>query len=150
MNEQVTGQSADRASDSAASERAVQRVTASVGGAASTRSPRATSASGMGARSARWQWRLTVAFAVMILIPSMYGFAGKFIELVHVFRGEPGGAFAVAPIVNYLLASLGFLCMLAWASWNGMFHDVERPKFDMLEHEEQLDRVSPHASWNSR
>lgn len=150
MNEQVTGQSADRASDSAANERAVQRVAARAGGAATTGSTGAAKSSGMAARSARWQWRLTVAFAVMILIPSMYGFAGKFIELVHVFRGEPGGAFAVAPIVNYLLASLGFLCMLAWASWNGMFHDVERPKFDMLEQEEQLDRVSPHASWNSR
>ena len=155
MNEQVTGQSTEQsrasaAGESATNEGAVQRVTAPAGGAASTRPTRASKLNGMAARSARWQWRLTVAFAVMILIPSMYGFAGKFIELVHVFRGEPGGAFAVAPIVNYLLASLGFLCMLAWASWNGMFHDVERPKFDMLEHEEQLDRVSPHASWNSR
>ncbi|HND51062.1 MAG TPA: hypothetical protein PLV92_01655 [Pirellulaceae bacterium] len=87
----------------------------------------------------RVQWRLTIAFAVAILIPSMYGFAGKFIELVHIFKGEPGGAFAIAPITNYLLASLGFLCMLVWAAMNGMFHDVEQPKHMMLEHEQQLD-----------
>ena len=80
--------------------------------------------------------------ALAILIPSMYGFVGKFIELVHVYRGEPGGAFAVAPIVNYLLASLGFFCMLLWATANGMFRDVERPKHAMLEHEELLDKTN--------
>lgn len=146
MNERKNGPVAAEESKAEAIERAVQRVTAPTGGAVPSGTPRAARSSGAAARSARWQWRLTIAFAVMILIPSMYGFAGKFIELVHVFRGEPGGAFAVAPIVNYLLASLGFLCMLVWASWNGMFHDVERPKFDMLAHEEQLDRVSPRAS----
>ena len=90
----------------------------------------------------RWQWRVTMLFAVMILIPSMYGFVGKFVELVQVFRGEPGGEFAIAPILNYLLASLGFLCMLIWAVVNGMFHDVERPKLHMLEQEEQLNHAA--------
>ncbi len=92
--------------------------------------------------SNRWQWRVTILFAVMILIPSMYGFVGKFVELVQVFRGEPGGEFAIAPILNYLLASLGFLCMLIWAVANGMFNDVERPKLHMLEQEEQLNQMS--------
>ena len=96
--------------------------------------------------TSRWQWRMTIIFAIVILIPSMYGFIGKFIELVHVFQGEPGGAFAIAPMMNYLLASLGFLCMLVWATWNGMFHDVERPKLDMLEHEKLLDRGDLRAS----
>lgn len=89
--------------------------------------------------ASRWQWRVTVGFAILILIPSMYGFIGKFVELVAVFRGEPGGAFAIAPITNYLLASLGFLCMLIWATKNGMFHDVEGPKQTMLDQERELD-----------
>lgn len=92
------------------------------------------------AKTNRWQWRTTMIFAIVILIPSMYGFVGKFVELVRVFQGEPGGEFAIAPMLNYLLASLGFLCMLVWAAANGMFHDIERPKHAMLEHEEQLDR----------
>lgn len=87
-----------------------------------------------------WQVRVTLLLAVLILIPSGYGFVGKFVELVHVFRGEPGGAFAVAPIMNYLLASLGFLCLLLWAASRGMFRDIESPKHEMLEHEELLDR----------
>jgi hypothetical protein len=89
--------------------------------------------------SQRWQWRVTLLFAVLILIPSGYGFIGKFVELVNLFRNEAGGEFAVAPILNYLLASLGFFCMLVWAVVNGMFHDVERPKVALLEHEQLLD-----------
>jgi hypothetical protein len=69
----------------------------------------------------------------------MYGFVGKFIEFVHVFRGVPGGQFAVAPILNYLLASLGFFMLLLWAAANGMFTNIEQPKYAMLENEARLD-----------
>jgi hypothetical protein len=88
----------------------------------------------------RLQSWVTILLAVLILIPSMYGFVGKFIEFVHIYRGEPGGEFAVAPILNYLLASLGFFSMLLWALRNGMFHDVERPKSQFLENEALLDQ----------
>jgi hypothetical protein len=99
----------------------------------------ASSAASSATASQRWQWRVTLLFAVLILIPSGYGFIGKFVELVNLFRNEAGGEFAVAPILNYLLASLGFFCMLVWAVVNGMFHDVERPKVALLEHEQLLD-----------
>jgi hypothetical protein len=92
-------------------------------------------------RTTNWQVRITLLLAVLILIPSGYGFVGKFIELIHVYRGEPGGAFAVAPIMNYLLASLGFFCLLLWAAARGMFRDIESPKYEMLAHEEVLDRM---------
>lgn len=96
----------------------------------------------MPSKAPNWQVRVTLLLAVLILIPSGYGFAGKFIELIHVFRGEPGGAFAVAPIMNYLLASLGFFCLLLWAATHGMFRDIERPKLEMLEREDLLERQS--------
>jgi hypothetical protein len=86
-----------------------------------------------------WQYRITILLAVLILIPSGYGFIGKFIELINVAKGEAGGAFAVAPIMNYLLASLGFFCLLLWAAGRGMFRDIENPKHEMLLREAQLD-----------
>lgn len=88
--------------------------------------------------SRRQAW-VTAAMAVLILIPSLYGFAGKFVEFVHIYRGTSGGEFAVAPILNYLLASAGFFFMLLWAAWNGMFRDVEKPKVDFLVNEDRLD-----------
>ena len=86
---------------------------------------------------------VTLIFAVIILVPSMLGFGAKFLELVHTLRESPDGAFAVSPMLNYLLASMGFLCLLLWAVFNGMFHDLERPKHTMLETEHQLDESRP-------
>jgi hypothetical protein len=88
-------------------------------------------------RTRRW---VTWLMALAILIPSMWGFGTKFVEFVMTFRGESDGVFAITPILNYLLASLGFLMLLLWAIWNGMFHDIEKPKHTMLEIEKQLDR----------
>jgi hypothetical protein len=90
--------------------------------------------------ASRWTSRVTLILAVLILIPSLLGFAGKFLEFVHVFSGETDGVFAITPIVNYLLATCGFLLLLLWATVNGMFHDIERPKYTLLEREAELDR----------
>ena len=83
---------------------------------------------------------ITIIFAVPILIFSGLGFAAKFLEFIRTFQGESEGVFAITPMVNYLLASGGFLCLLAWAIMNGMFHDIEQPKHTMLENDAALDR----------
>jgi hypothetical protein len=85
---------------------------------------------------------VTLTMAVIILVPSMMGFGAKLVEFIHTFRGQRDGVFAITPMINYLLATLGFLCMLIWATLNGMFRDMERPKETMLEQERQLDRDS--------
>jgi hypothetical protein len=90
----------------------------------------------------KWHRRLLrTFFALLVLLPCMYGFCTKFWELVVICQGDMTGAFAIAPIVNYLLASAGFLLLLGWAAANGMFRDIERPKQTMLEHERWLDRT---------
>ena len=84
---------------------------------------------------------VTLLFAVAVLVPSFYGFSGKFIEFISIFRGDIDGVFAISPIVNYLLASTGFFCLFGWAACQGMFSDVEKPKQTFLETEAMLDRV---------
>ena len=81
----------------------------------------------------------TVGFALLILIPSMIGFSNKFREFVLLIRGDVDGIFAITPVVNYLLASLGFFCLFFWAIYQGMFRDIEAPKFQLLENERKLD-----------
>ena len=100
-------------------------------------------------RSARLTFVFTVVLALLILIPSMLGFIAKFIELVAVLNGEPDGVFALTPILNYLLASLGFFCLLLWAAGRGMFRDVESAKREMLEREDLLDGVV-HSEFKDR
>ena len=81
----------------------------------------------------------TVGFALLILVPSMIGFANKFSEFVLLIRGDADGIFAITPVVNYLLASLGFFCLFFWAIYQGMFRDIEAPKYQLLENERKLD-----------
>lgn len=91
----------------------------------------------------RLRLAVTAILALVILIPSMLGFVNKFYELILLCRGDVDGAFAITPVVNYLLASLGFFCLLCWAAFNGMFHDIEAPKRSMLETESRLDGDPP-------
>lgn len=55
-------------------------------------------------------------------------------------EAEDGG-FAVAPILNYLLVSLGFLLLFLAAIAQGMFRDIEQPKRDLLVREQFLDEL---------
>ena len=90
--------------------------------------------------------RIWVAvLGLMILGGGIWGFGHKFLALVQLALNEQEGAdaaFAVAPVVNYLLASLGFLCLVGWAACHRMFHDIEGPKYAMLETEARLDAES--------
>ena len=81
----------------------------------------------------------TIIFALVILVPSSLGFANKFREFIQIYRGEVDGVFAITPIINYLLASLSFFFLFCWAMCHGMFRDIERPKYTMLENERHLD-----------
>lgn len=81
----------------------------------------------------------TILFAIVILVPSCLGFANKFREFLLLYRGQVDGVFAITPIVNYLLASLGFFFLFCWAIGHGMFGDIEQPKYTMLENERRLD-----------
>ena len=81
--------------------------------------------------------------SIVILGFCLFGFGSKFVELVRLVVSDSEaaqeGIFAVAPLMNYLLASAGFLCLLGWATVHGMFRDIERPKETMLEVNAQLD-----------
>jgi len=87
---------------------------------------------------------VVVVLAFIILTPSFYGFLSKYGELIHTLASEAPdeGAFAAAPILNYLFASGGFLMLFIWAALNGMFRNIEAPKFKMLENERMLDENS--------
>ena len=81
---------------------------------------------------------ITVILAVFILLPAAFGFGKKFLELLSLV-GDEEGSFAVMPVLNYLLASLGFLLLFLWAMCHGMFRDIEKPKVTMMENEARLD-----------
>ena len=87
----------------------------------------------------RTHW-LTWMFAAIVLIPTILGFANKFLDLVLVVQGDQDGAFAITPIVNYLFATAGFLCLLIWTATQGAFQNLDGPAHAMLENEQRLDQ----------
>jgi hypothetical protein len=87
----------------------------------------------------------------VILGGGIYGFGHKFLALVRLSLDAKEGAdaaFAVAPVVNYLLASIGFLFLVGWAATHGMFHDIEGPKYTMLETEARLDALNDDEKYS--
>lgn len=92
--------------------------------------------------SPTWMYWFVGAMLVLILAVSGVGFGLKLVEFIDVFAHDPEGAFAITPIVNYGLATAGFLCLLLWGMFHGMFRDIEEPKYTMLVREAHLDRLA--------
>jgi hypothetical protein len=88
----------------------------------------------------RTHW-MTWVFAALVLIPTILGFANKFLDLVLVVQGDEEGAFAVTPIVNYLLATAGFLCLMIWTAMQGAFQNLDAPSHAMMDNERRLDEL---------
>lgn len=86
----------------------------------------------------RTHWAVWL-FAALVLIPTILGFANKFLDLILVAQGDEEGAFAVTPIVNYLFATAGFLCLLIWTATQGAFQDLDQPSRTMFENEQKFD-----------
>lgn len=85
-------------------------------------------------------------FTLLVLVPTILGFANKFLDLLVVLQGDDEGAFALTPVINYLLATAGFLCMLLWTASQGAFQDINQPSREMFENEQRLDRMSSCAA----
>lgn len=93
-----------------------------------------------------WVSRLfTIGTALLILAPALLGFSRKFYAFLLEAWGSDEGVFAVGPVINYLLASLGFLLLLGWAAFHGMFRDIEQPKRAMLELQNAIDQEEQAA-----
>ncbi len=89
----------------------------------------------------RKQFYIRWGLGSVIIIPCFIGFGAKFMDLIALCKTKHvDGIFAFTPVINYLLASMGFLCLFFWAIYGGMIDGIEQPKITMLEIEERLDR----------
>ena len=90
-------------------------------------------------------WVVTGMAAIIIFITAP-AFAEKIVALAELVgqvseEGKEESAFAITPLVNYILATFGFICLGSWAAMHGMFTNVEDPKETMLDTERQLDAL---------
>lgn len=103
-------------------------------------------------RTKRQRPWLTIVLAAFILVPAFLGFGTKLREFIILYWGDHEGAFTLMPLLNYLLASVGFFFLFCWALMHGMFRDIEKPKYTMLDQEHELDAEeeseAEYAEWN--
>lgn len=85
-------------------------------------------------RLLRW---VTGAMLLVVLAGGL-GFVYKIVQFTKETHGLEGAAFIV-PVLVYLTMAIGFAFLLAWAICRGMFHNVEGPKYRMLEREEDYE-----------
>ncbi len=86
--------------------------------------------------------------AVAILGPASYGFIEKLYLFILAVKKDQLAGFTIVPIANYLIVTAGMVCLLLWATRHGMFRNIEKPKYDMLEREAELDALDEQARKN--
>ena len=84
-----------------------------------------------------WVW---VGVVILGLLAAGGGFVFKLAEFIKVAQTGEAEGFAVVPVVTYFCVTAGFVCLFIWNYLRGGFHDVERPKYDMLQRHEEIDR----------
>ena len=81
-------------------------------------------------------------FSIAMVLTAGTAFVFKLIEFVHTAL-QPGPAAMASfliPVLNYLIVAAGFALLFLWAYSTGQFRDLERPKYRMLEMQEEIDR----------
>jgi hypothetical protein len=94
----------------------------------------------------RTQTWVTIIFGLVVFIPCALGFGNKLFELFKLSQGDTEGRFAFTPLVNYLLATLGFMCLFVWGAMRGTFHNVEDAKQRMLDDDQRIEEASRRAA----
>ncbi len=89
--------------------------------------------------SSRSKRYTVLGLAFLLLAPGAYGFTEKLVQFVRTLNTDNEAGFTIIPISNYFLIAGGMACMLFWAMSNGMFRDIEKPKYTMLQREAELD-----------
>jgi cbb3-type cytochrome oxidase maturation protein len=96
-----------------------------------------TRALGRGKRLFLW------AFSIAMLLTAGTAFTIKLIDFTITATTEGTDALAsfLIPVLNYLMVAAGFGCLFLWAYLTGQFRDVEKPKYRMLEMQDEIDQL---------
>ena len=71
---------------------------------------------------------------------SAVAFVYKITEFILTLQDNEVKGFADVPVTIYFCVAGGWLLLLVWCFVSGQFKNVEQPKYDMLEMEEEYER----------
>jgi hypothetical protein len=83
---------------------------------------------------------IVLAFAVAVLVVAGLGFSYKMTEFAQTIATDEVEGFGIVAVSVYLIGMLPIVFVTMWALFTGRFRDIERPKFRMLELDEEITR----------
>jgi hypothetical protein len=83
---------------------------------------------------------MLIFFGLVIALAAV-AFGVKFYEFFVNLSAQQGFRFAAIHLLTYLLVAGGFFLLLGYCFLSGHFSDIEQPKHDLLESEEERDHA---------
>ena len=81
------------------------------------------------------------AFATIVVGVAGLGFTYKMTEFAMTMVHDEVSGFGAVAITTYLIGMLPIVFVTLWAVLTGRFRDIERPKFRLLELNDEIDRA---------
>ena len=86
--------------------------------------------------------RLTVfAFTIIVTAVAGLGFTYKMTEFTMTMVHDEVTGFGAVAVATYLIGMLPIVFVTLWAVLTGRFRDIERPKFRLLELNDEIERA---------
>jgi len=83
---------------------------------------------------------IVFALAVGVMVVAGGAFVAKMFEFAMTMAGDEVVGFGAVAVTTYLMGMLPLLLLMLWAVTTGRFHDIEGPKFRMLELDREIER----------
>jgi uncharacterized membrane protein YhaH (DUF805 family) len=102
-------------------------------------------------RSETWivqnlRWIIVIAFATCILFVAGLGFVYKMTEFSNTIVRDDVAGFGATAIAVYLTGAIPLVMLTIWAVVTGRFRDIERPKYRVLELNDEIEAEAARRS----
>ena len=87
------------------------------------------------------KWGAILSLTILVVLIGGFGFLYKIIEFAQTYVKDDLRSFGAISVVSYFLGVLGILFFTLWGVFKGHFKNIEKPKYRMLELDEEIDKM---------
>ncbi|MFQ5752172.1 MAG: hypothetical protein ACE5HI_09270 [bacterium] len=87
------------------------------------------------------KWTIIFSVSILVVLLGGFGFLYKIIEFARTYLKDDLKSFGAISVVSYFVGILGILFFTLWGIFKGHFKNIERPKYRMLELDEEIDKM---------
>ncbi|MFQ5706341.1 MAG: cbb3-type cytochrome oxidase assembly protein [bacterium] len=87
------------------------------------------------------KWVAILSVSIFVVVIGGVAFLYKITEFAETYLKDDLKSFGAISVVSYLVGFFGILFFTLWGVFKGHFRDIERPKYRMLELDEEIERM---------